>query len=259
MENEETRIDTLARPKRIPLGFIDDSRSVYCNSKITKDWGDNDPSTKFCLTNRLVELTRPKPQHSGWTGDRPSPIWLVNKNALRAKATARLSQLATSKQYHPHFQPPKSVYTTVSTAAKTTLPSLRMDSLSRPKKYAELPIKPDSCWDYSEWQSDVSQGALEYIATPTLSQLAKPKKLHKHYNECRPVMWAVSSAAKNANPTARLQKLSRPKSKNTSKEYDNDDWYKVSSAAMSAQPTPRLEELSEPIARKVRQKRNVKN
>ena len=100
--------------------------------------------------------------HREWTGDRPSPIWLVRETALSARPTARLEALSVPKKYHPDYHPKKSVYTTVSHYAKTAVPSKRIEDLARAKEYAELPIKPDSCWDYSEWQSDVSKAGNDY-------------------------------------------------------------------------------------------------
>ena len=252
---QEKRIHSLACPKPVPVGFIDDSRSVYWNNNLSKDWQKDDKSTTFSLTKRLDELTRPKPMRREWTGDRPSPIWLVSKNALKAKPRHRLEALSISKKYHSEFQPHKSVYTTVNNAAKRALPSIRIDTLSKPKQYIELPIKPESCWDYSEWKSDVSDAVLEYQASTRMVNLAKAKTLHKDYKECRPVMWGVSSSAKKTSPSIRVQNLSRPKSRSQYKEDYDSNWYKVSKGAITAQPTPRLEDLSLPIPWKVRQKR----
>ena len=41
MTQPESRLCSLARPKRIPVGFIDDSRSVYWNNNISKVGGAN--------------------------------------------------------------------------------------------------------------------------------------------------------------------------------------------------------------------------
>ena len=186
---------------------------------------------------------------------RPSPIWLVSKSALKTQPTALLESLASAKKYHPEFKPRKSVYTTVSNAAKQASPSNRIEMLAKPKEYAELAIKPDSCWDYSEWKSDVSVAALKYEANSRVTTLANAKDLHKDYNECRPVMWSVSMGARKALPTMRVQQLARAKSRSQYKEDYDSNWYKVSPGAKKAHPTPRLEELSQPIPRKVRQKR----
>lgn len=225
MEGNRTsqrKISTLARAKQTPVGFIDEPRSVYWFSKCSKDWNDKDKykNTEFCGTDKLVGLTHPKPHCKDWIGERPSAMWPVSKNALRAKATARLCSLAVSKQHHPDYLPPKSLPTRVSTAAKTTLPSIRLKALSKPKKHAEIPVKPDSWWEGPlQWHSDVSKGALKHIATERVLQLANPKRLYKHYNEGRPAIWAVSSAAKKAEPTPRLYELSKPKRKNDLKKF----------------------------------------
>jgi len=256
METGERRIHTLARPKRIPIGFIDDSRSVYWNNNISKDWSKpSDVHTKFTLTQRLKELTCPKPMHKEWTGDRPSPIWLVRKTALNTKPTQRLECLAVPKRYHPEYHPKKSVYTTVSRSARNAIASSRLEELAKSKEYAELPIKPDSCWDYSEWESDVSKAALQYTASSRIENLSNAKKLHGQYKECRPVMWTVSTGAKKTLPSQRVQKLARPKSRSQYKEDYDSNWYKVSKGAMTAKPTARVEDLAAPIPRKVRQKR----
>jgi len=249
------RIHSLARPKPVPVGFIDDSRSVYWNNNISKDWSKGDKNTRFSLTKRLEELTSPKPMHKEWTGDRPSPIWLVSKNALGARPTHRLETLATSKRFHPEYHPKKSVYTTVTKAARGAIASDRIEMLANPKQYAELPIKPDSCWDYSEWKSDVSNAALEYTTSSRIQTLAIPKKLHSDYNESRSVMWTVTPGARRTLPTVRVQKLARPKSRSQYKEDYDSNWYKVSRGALCAQASPRVQDLSLPIPRKVRQKR----
>lgn len=249
------RTDALSKPKPIPTGFIDDRRSVYWDNEQAKDWNSGDLATKFCLSTRLEQLVQPKLRHREWMGDRPTPIWLVSKAALKAEASNRMQSLAEPKQNHREFQPGKSVYTTVSNAAKSARPSKRVEALAKAKQYQELPIKPNSCWDYSEWQSDVSPAALKYDPSSRTLQLSTPKVLHRDYKESRPVIWQVAPAARKALPSIRVQQLSRPKSRSQYKEdYDSSCW-KVSSSAKNARATPRTDELALPIPRKIKQKK----
>lgn len=249
------RIDSLARPKPVTAQFIDDHRSVYWKNNISKDWDKNDKATKFALSERLEQLVLPKPVHKEWQGDRPSPIWLVNKSALKAQPSERLISLSSAKQHHREFQDVKPVYTVVSEAAKNATASQRVEMLAHPKQYTELAIKPDSGWDYSEWASDVSQAALKYEPSGRVLQLATPKDLNKGYEECRPVMWPVTRAAKKALPSIRVQQLSRPKSRSQYKEDYDCNWWKVAPGAKKAHASPRIEELSAPLPRKIRLKK----
>ena len=186
---------------------------------------------------------------------RPSPIWLVSNAALKGKASDRVETLSAPKQHHKDFKPNKPVYSIVSDAAKNARANDRLETLAKPKQYQELPIKPDSCWDYSEWQSDVPKGALNHDATGRTLQLSMPKILHKDYKETRPVIWQVTPASRKALPSIRVQQLARPKSRSQYKEdYDSSCW-KVSSSAKNARATPRIEELSLPIPRKIKQKK----
>ena len=188
---------------------------------------------------------------------RPSPIWLVSPSAVKTQPSERIVSLAEAKKHHRDFQPVKSVYTTVNDAAKSASASQRVEVLAKPKEYKELPIKPDSCWDYSEWESDLSKAALICEPSGRVVQLATPKSLNSSYNECRPVIWRVSGGAKKALPSIRVQQLSRPKSRSQYKEDYDSNWWKVAPGAKLARPTPRIEELSLPIPRKVRQKRGA--
>ncbi|XP_066911187.1 sperm microtubule associated protein 2-like isoform X1 [Clytia hemisphaerica] len=249
------RIDTLSKSKPIPAGFIDDKRSVYCDNRKLKDWTSGDLNTKFALSERLEQLVQPKPRHKEWMGDRPTPIWLVSQGAKSANASGRVQSLAEPKRHHRDFEPSKPVYSIVSNAAKSASANERIETLAKAKSYQELPIKPDSCWDYSEWNSDVSKAALKHNATDRTQQLSNPKSLHRTYKESRPVIWQVPHAARKALPSIRVQQLSRPKSRSQYKEdYDSTCW-KVSTSAKNARPSPRIEELSAPIPRKIKQKR----
>ncbi|XP_065652168.1 sperm microtubule associated protein 2 isoform X2 [Hydra vulgaris] len=248
-----SRLEVLARPKPIPDGFIDDKQSVYWDNQFTKDWTKSDLSTKFVLSDRLTQLTNPKLIHKDWKGDRNSPIWVISHGALNGKASNRLESLAEPKVHHKDFQIPKSVYTVISSSAKKALPSDRVQMLAKPKLSTELGIKPDSCWDYSEWHSDVSEAALKCEPSARVVQLAEPKKLYASYKECRSVIWDVSCGAKNALPTIRVQQLALPKKSQYKEDYDSD-WDKVNPTALVAKPSPRIEELAQPLPRKSKRK-----
>ena len=182
---------------------------------------------------------------------------MVSKKTLKANPSDRVNTLSEPKRPHKEFEPSKPVYSIVSEGAKSANPSERIEVLAKPKHYQELPIKPDSCWDYSEWQSDVSKAALKYDPSSRVLQLSTPKLLHREYKETRPVIWQVAPAARKALPSIRLQQLARPKSRSQYKEdYDSTCW-KVHSSAKNARPTPRIEELAMPLPRKIKQKRQT--
>ena len=189
---------------------------------------------------------------------RPSPIWHVSEAALKSQGSERLSSLAEPKTFHRDFQPPKSVYTTVTGAAKNASASQRVETLALPKQYKELPIKLDSCWDWGEWESDLSKAALQCEPSGRIIQLAQPKSLNSAYKELRPVIWPVSAGAKKALPSIRVQQLARPKSRSQYKEDYDCNWWKVTPGAKNARATPRIEELALPLPRKIRQKKAAK-
>ena len=59
----ESRIEVLARPKAVHPGFLDNLQSVYWENKYCKDWSKADHNTKFCVSERLDQLLKPKPTH----------------------------------------------------------------------------------------------------------------------------------------------------------------------------------------------------
>ncbi|XP_065063201.1 sperm microtubule associated protein 2-like [Rhopilema esculentum] len=251
------RINELSRPKPVPEGFLDDRRSLYWDryDNIVKDWNGGNVATVFAMTPRLDTMIQPKGWHRDFVGDRPSPIWVVSKQARNATATARVESLSEAKAVHKDFRPEKSVYTEISEAAKNAEASQRVDILARSKTYNELPIKPNSSWDWGEWESDIPEAAKKSEASERVQLLARPKSLHPRYQECRSVSWAVSEQAKKTLPSLRIQKLARPKSRSQYQEDYNPNWFKVSPSARVAHANPRLSELSTPIPRKVRQKK----
>lgn len=252
------RMASLARPKPLPAGFIDDRRTVYFeNNKLVKSWENGDVNTKCDLTDRLEQLVQPKPQHKEWEGDQPTPIWKVSAAAKQGNATKRLNFLARPKQHVSDWQPDRSMYSRISSAAKCAEPSARIEQLARHKVYAELTCNPDLLWDWGVGESEISQAALDCIASDRIQSLAVPKETHRGYKDPRNVEWRVSDAARATVPNARIQKLARPKSKSMYMEDYKPSWWKVSSGARLATANERLEELATPIPRKVRQKKNA--
>lgn len=250
----DSRIDILSRPKPVPAGFIEDRRSVYWDNKLAKDWDNTEP-TKSVLTERQSQLVYSKQLHKDYVGDRPSPIWQVSVEAMKATASGRVETLSEPKALHKDYKPCQQVQTVVSEAAMKAEPSQRIETLSQPKTYAPLKIKPNSDWDWSEWESDLTQAAKNATASERVHTLSNPKLPHRAYKEARPVIWEVSQSAMKALPSLRVQQLARPKSRSQyNEDYDPNAW-KVSQGAKSTQATPRMVELAMPIPRKVRTKK----
>jgi len=252
----------LAQPKPIPAGYVEDRRSVYYGNSIIKDWDGGNTTTKQALTERQKQLTHHKDFHREWSGDRPSPMWLVSHAAQRATASVRLESLAEPKSHHRDFQAERQVKTDVSNAAQNAQASERIVQLANHKglhdQYEELQTDGHvDQWDWSEWKSGISEAALRCEPNARISQLAEEKTLHRDYKGTRPVEWNVPGAAKKALPSIRVQQLSRPKSRSQYQEDYNSKCWQVSQGAKKAHATPRIESLALPIERKVRQKRGV--
>ena len=188
---------------------------------------------------------------------RPSAIWPVSEAAMKASASGRVETLSEPKALHRDYQPCRQVQTVVSEAAMKTEPSQRVEVLAQHKTYAPLKIKSNSQWDWSEWESDLTEAAKNATASERVLVLSNPKLPHRSYKEGRPVIWEVSQSAQKALPSLRVQQLARPKSRSQyNEDYDPNAW-KVSQGAKSAQATPRIAELAMPIPRKVRTKKVV--
>jgi hypothetical protein len=185
---------------------------------------------------------------------RPTPIWQVSAAAKNTEPTARLETLSKSKSFHQDYEPPKSVYSVVSDAAKSANASGRVESLAKPKDSTALQTN-QSLWDWSEWDYSVTEAAKSSTPSDHTLRLALAKKPHGNYKECREVQWAVSETTLKALPSLRVQQLARPKSRSQFIDHYDESAYKVSSAAKHGQATPRLEELCAPLPRKVRQKK----
>ena len=184
-------------------------------------------------------------------------MWPVSNAAKNASPSDRIETLAGAKSYHKEFQPEKPVFTIISKAAKNGEASTRIETLARSKQYAELPIKPNSGWDWGEWQSDIPAAAMNGEASDRVTFLATPKALHRSYHKGKPTIWNVSEPAKKTLPSLRLQKLARPKSRSQYEEDYDENFHKVSVSAKSNTASPRILELCTPIPRKVRQKKII--
>ncbi len=92
----------------------------------------------------------------------------VNSAAKTASASARVISLASPKQSHSQYKPPKGVQWSVSKEALSHVASERMLKLARPKnRNADLE-------DYDPRAWNVSVAALNAKATPRLEELATP-------------------------------------------------------------------------------------
>lgn len=174
---------------------------------------------------------------------------------MKASASGRVETLSEPKALHRDYKPCRQVQTVVSEAAMKAEPSQRIETLSQAKSYAPLKIKSSSEWDWSEWESDLTEAAKNANASERVLVLSNPKLPHRSYKEARPVVWEVSQSAMKTLPSLRVQQLARPKSRSQyNEDYDASAW-KVSQGAKSAQATPRIAELAMPIPRKVRTKK----
>ena len=190
-----------------------------------------------------------------FVSNRQSAIWPVSEAAMKASASGRVEALSEPKALHRDYQPCRQVQTVVSEAAMKTEPSQRIEFLAHAKTYAPLKIKSNSEWDWSEWESDLTEAVKTATASERVLVLSNPKQPHRNYNEGRPVIWEVSQSAQKALPSLRVQQLARPKSRSQyNEDYDANAW-KVSQGAKVAQATPRIVELALPIPRKVRSKK----
>ena len=165
-----------------------------------------------------------------------------------------------TKGLHRDYQPCRQVQRVVSysEAVMKTEPSQSVEVLAQHKTYVPLKIKSNT-WDWSEWESVLTEAAKNATASERVLVLSNPKLSHRSYKEGRPVIWEVSQSAQKALPSLRVQQLARPKSRSQyNEDYDPNAW-KVSQGAKSAQATPRIAELAMPILRKVRTKKVVRD
>ncbi|XP_064414945.1 sperm microtubule associated protein 2-like [Latimeria chalumnae] len=253
------RIISLAKPKRNYQQSADKSRplfhyscgrpSVICEVPLA--------AIKAISSERLKKLAEPKKrtveywkQRSLDTSEYGSPIWTVSSAAKSVKTTKHTVQLAQPKPLHKDYASDREVESHVTNAAKNAEASERVEQLSNPKSREdflcfeigpmEVPIRP------------VSKAATFFVATPSVIQLSKSKKLAP---ECVPeCVLPISEAAKHAIATSRTKELSRPM---TRTNVDNAQYYiqynmdafGVKEAAKSAVCSSRVKELAVPIQR----------
>ncbi|VDI32863.1 Hypothetical predicted protein [Mytilus galloprovincialis] len=248
IEKEERRIETLAKPKRVPSEFQDDRRSVY--------WIESNPPTPgpngvtvIVATKRVSELAQHRVPHQ-YKHDRPSPIWPVRQTALEQEASERINQLSMHKNAHPQHAYDRTAYIEVSPGAKRAASTERIEMLSRPK------MRQDRFgMDETEWGQyfPVSDAAKKATASGRIESLAESKRYHAMFQNEKPVQWPVDDGAMKAIASLEIQKLARPRSRTMIK--DDYDPYKVPMAARRARATPRLDELCVPLPRKTRAKK----
>ena len=145
--------------------------------------------------------------------------------------------------------------TVIPRRALSAHPSNRIKQLSKYKSYLSLPIKPNSEWDWGEWETDIRESTKMATPSQRVLTLAEPKQPHPSFEPNRDVQWKVKKACTSYVATDLTLKLARPKSYNAALEDYNPRAWSVSHAALMAQATPRLSELATPLPRKVRAKK----
>ncbi|XP_012937055.1 testicular haploid expressed gene protein isoform X3 [Aplysia californica] len=246
---EILRIDTLARPKRLPAEYRDDRRSVYWVEREPLRCGP-DGHTVVAATPRVIELSRHKTVVGAWRPHRPTPIWPVASGAMSAQPSSRITQLSQHRNPHNSYLFDRDPMWDVTDEAAQARASERLEQLATPKTREERFSNFDPFWGYTY---PVSENAQRSRCTERLESLAQHKGYHKEFKDERPIQWEVSQEAIEAIASLRLQQLARPRSRTMIK--DDYDPYKVSPSAKKTRATPRLEELCLPIPRKVRQKK----
>ncbi|XP_033903762.3 testicular haploid expressed gene protein-like [Acipenser ruthenus] len=244
----ETRIDVLAKPKKNFLKFPD-RHSVY--------WLDNMPSqraaTTSVLTPRLSELSQFKALNTKYSEDRRSPIWTVSAAALKSTATKRLEELAQPKAVSQEWEPQRFVYSVVSEAVKSAVPSPRILQLARPKRRYPPVARDSLIWSPEQGISIVTEAACSAVATPRLQDLATAKKVHPLFLPEKPTAWPVPESAMKVVASDRVHMLAKPKVRKGI--FEGYDPYLVTETAKQAQASLRVLELSTPLPRKVRHKK----
>ncbi|XP_066268784.1 sperm microtubule associated protein 2-like [Branchiostoma lanceolatum] len=123
------RLDVLCRPKALPADY-QPKRSVYSTVP--------ESAKRFEATGRLEQLAAPKmygelkiKNDTEWDwGEWRSEI---PPAAMKATATPRVETLAEAKRWHPEFLANRTVQWAVSDNAKTSIATIRLQQLSRPK------------------------------------------------------------------------------------------------------------------------------
>lgn len=254
-ESVPSRIQELALPKPINKNFIEDRRSVYWTDSPIRFHGKNK------ITDRQKMLAQPKMSHPAHRSDRPSPIWIVSKGALKSNVSQRVTSLANPKKPHTEWEEDKPVFSIIRPSALKTSPTERVLQLARPKNADSRYIKPS----ISEYQLDILNQKrifkrLEADEEPKewVERLSHSKPTPKGFKKDRPVKWAIHNPTLKAEISTRVDALS--KIRRVGKRGDEllnyvIDPYAVSPASMKATATERIAELSTPIQRKMRAKK----
>ena len=111
--------------------------------------------------------------------NRRSAIWPVSEAARKASASTRVEALSEPKALHRDYQPCRQVQTVVSGPAMKTEPTQRIEFLAQAKTYTPLKIKSNSDWDWSEWDSDLTEAAKNAAASERVLFLSNPKQPHR--------------------------------------------------------------------------------
>ena len=255
------RLSELSRPKTQHRSYVPDRPSPI--------WEINPAALITTSTPRLSELARHKtlpPQYQP-----PRPVRTTYNNyqwpkiiffsKIKPRLLHFLKQLISLADLHAQsvllqyliFSP--QLCTKVSCKALSARPSPRITQLAAHKNYPLLPIKPQSEWEWSQWDSEIMPQTLQFTPTPRLEELATPKFLPKQHQPPRPTQWIISKATLQHVATDRLAKLAQAKQvPGYQKDYNPRAW-SVSKAALLAHPSPCIENLAKPIPRKCRQKK----
>ncbi|XP_078665984.1 sperm microtubule associated protein 2-like [Branchiostoma floridae x Branchiostoma belcheri] len=155
------RLDVLARPKALPPDY-QPKRPVY--SIVPES------AKRFEATQRLEQLSLPKMSRelkikgdTEW--DWGEWISEISPAAKQATATPRVETLAEAKRWHPEFLANRTVQWAVSDNAKTSIASIRLQQLSRPKSRGGND-------DYDPYK--VPRAALLAQASARISELSTP-------------------------------------------------------------------------------------
>ena len=96
----------------------------------------------------------------------------------------------------------------------------------------------------------VSENALNAVASPRCTELARAKSLADGFQHAREIQWAVTKAARRATASGRLNDLATPIQRvNMNVLQFNPDAFQVKPLALKAQLSSRMAELAMPINR----------
>jgi hypothetical protein len=161
----------------------------------------------------------------------------VNEGAKTAEERERTMNLAHPKKNHPHYQHEKSCIWPVSSAARRTSPSPRVERLARPK------TRSDGLHREPTWI--VPPSAMRTVASARVQELAKPKQTAEGYEHCRELVEPLPKSVLRASATDRIKSLSKPIIRETMDHVQfNPDAFKVSPAALKGRMPDRIADLA---------------